>query len=99
MTNEEIAVDIARLEQDNKSNIHQIDALEEQQKKTQELMCNVDKLAQSLESMVKEQERQAKQIDALEKAKEETFKYWLRTILTAAATGLVGYGLAHLING
>lgn len=99
MTNEEIAVDIARLEQDNKSNIHQIDELEEQQKETQELARVVDKLAQSMESMVKEQEQQGKQIDALEKAKAETFKYWVRTILTAAATGLVGYGLAHLIKG
>ena len=98
MTNEEIAIELARQGQHIKSNSHRIDELEEQQKETRELVRSVDKLAQSVESMVKEQERQGKQIDALENAKAETFKYWLRTILTAVATGLIGYGLAYLIN-
>lgn len=99
MTSEEIAVDLARLEQDIKSNTHRIDGVEEQQKETRELVRSVDKLAQSVESMVKEQERQGKQIDALENARAESFKYWVRTILTAVVTGLIGYGLAYLING
>ena len=98
MNNEEIAAKFARLEQHAKSNTHRIDELEEQQKETRALVRSVDKLAQSVESMVKEQERQGKQIDALESQKAEAFKFWLRTILTAVTTGLIGYALAYIIN-
>ena len=98
MTNEEIAVELARQGQHLKSQGHRIDELEEQQKETRALVRSVDKLAQSVESMVKEQERQGKQIDALESSKSDTFKYWLRTILTAVATGLIGYALAYIIS-
>lgn len=98
MTNEEIAVELARNGQYIKSNTHRIEELEKQQKETQVLVRSVDKLAQSMESMVKEQERQGKQIDALENSKSETFKYWFRTILTAVATGLIGYALAYIIS-
>lgn len=98
MTNEEIAVELVRQGQDLKSHARRIGELEEQQKETQVLVRSVDKLAQSMESMVKEQERQGKQIDMLESSKAETFKYWLRTILTAVCTGLIGYALAYLIN-
>ena len=97
MTDEEIAVELARQGQHLKSNTHRIDELEEQQKETRALVRSVDKLAQSVESMVKEQERQGKQIDALESSKADSFKYWLRTILTAVATGLIGYALACII--
>ena len=97
MTNEEIAVELARQGQHLKSQGHHIDELEEQQKETRALVRSVDKLAQSVESMVKEQERQGKQIDALESSKADSFKYWLRTILTAVATGLIGYALACII--
>lgn len=99
MTDEEIIVTLTRHDQLMKSNAHRISDLEEQQKETRALVRSVDKLAQSMETMVKEQERQGKQIDALENSRSDTFKYWLRTILTAAATGLIGYALAALING
>ena len=98
MTNEEIAVELARHGQYIKSNAHRLDELEEQQKETRALVRSVDKMAQNMEAMVKEQERQGKQIDALENSRSDTFKYWLRTILTAAATGVIGYALAALLN-
>ena len=98
MTNEEIAVELARQEQHLKSQAHRIDELEEYQKETRELVRSVDKLAQSMQTMVSEQERQGKQIDALEASKSDTFKYWLRTILTAVATGLIGYALAMFMK-
>ena len=98
MTNEEIAVELARQEQHLKSQAHRIDELEEYQKETRELVRSVDKLAQSMQTMATEQERQGKQIDALEASKSDTFKYWLRTILTAVATGLIGYALAMFIK-
>jgi chromosome segregation ATPase len=98
MTNEEIAVELARQEQHLKSQAHRIDELEEYQKETRDLVRSVDKLAQSMQTMATEQERQGKQIDALELSKSDTFKYWLRTILTAVATGLIGYALAMFMK-
>ena len=98
MTNEEIVAEFAAARQWMKSNERRIDKLEEQQEEAQALVRSVDKLAQSIESMAKEQARQGKQIDALESSKSETFKYWLRTILTALCTGLIGYALAWIIS-
>ena len=98
MTDEEIATALARYGEHIKSNAHRINDLEEQQKETRALVRSVDKLAQSMENMVKEQERQGKQIDALENSRSDTFKYWLRTILTAAATGIIGYALAAFLQ-
>lgn len=98
MTDEEIAVTLTRHEQYMKSTAHRVDELEEQQKETRALVRSVDKLAQSMENMVREQERQGKQIDALESSRSDTFKYWLRTILTAAATGIIGYALAAFLQ-
>lgn len=98
MTNEEIAVTLAEHSQHIKSNTHRIDELEEAQKEMRDLVRSVDKLAQSMQTMANEQERQGKQIDSLETSKNDTFKFWLRTILAAVATGLVGYALAMFIK-
>ena len=98
MTNEEIAVTLTEHAQHIKSNTHRIDELEEAQKEMRDLVRSVDKLAQSMQTMATEQERQGKQIDALELSKSDTFKYWLRTILTAVATGLIGYALAMFMK-
>ena len=98
MTNEEIAVTLTEHSQHIKSNTHRIDDLEEAQKEMRDLVRSVDKLAQSMQTMANEQERQGKQIDSLETSKNDTFKFWLRTILAAVATGLVGYALAMFIK-
>ena len=98
MTNEEIAVTLTEHSQHIKSNTHRINELEEAQKEMRDLVRSVDKLAQSMQTMANEQERQGKQIDLLEASKNDTFKFWLRTILAAVATGLVGYALAMFIK-
>lgn len=98
MTNEEIAVTLTEHSQHIKSNTRRIDELEEAQKEMRDLVRSVDKLAQSMQTMANEQERQGKQIDSLETSKNDTFKFWLRTILAAVATGLVGYTLAMFIK-
>lgn len=98
MTNEEIVEELAAARQWMKSNERRIDTLEAQQKEIQDLTRSVDRLAQSVESMVREQERQSKQITLLENSKSDTIKYWLRTILTAVATGLIGYALAMFMK-
>lgn len=98
MTNEEIAVTLTEHGQHIKSNMRRINELEEAQKEMRDLVRSVDKLAQSMQTMANEQERQGKQIDSLETSKNDTFKFWLRTILAAVATGLVGYALAMFIK-
>ena len=98
MTNEEVAVTLTEHSQRIKSNTHRINELEEAQKEMRDLVRSVDKLAQSMQTMATEQERQGKQIDALESSKSDTFKYWLRPILTAIATGLIGYALAMFMK-
>ena len=96
MTTEEIAIMLAKQEQHIKSQGHRLDKLEQQQEAQNQIVRSVDKLAQSIEVMAKEQKRQGEKIDLLEKDRSETFKYWLRTILTAVATGVVGYMFALL---
>ena len=86
MTDEEIAILLTEHGQHIKSNAHRIDELEEAQKEMRDLVRSVDKLAQSMQTMATEQERQGKQIDSLETSKNDTFKFWLRTILAAVAT-------------
>lgn len=98
MTNEEIVEELAAARQWMKSNERRIDKLEAQQKEIQDLARSVDRLAQSVESMVRDQERQSEQIALLENSKSDTVKYWLRTILTAVATGLIGYALAMFMK-
>lgn len=98
MSEKDIEVELARHSERIQANEFRLDALEGKQEKMDELVRSVDKLATSMAIMVKEQERQGKQIDTLESSKVETFRYWLRTILAAAATGLVGYALASLIK-
>ena len=98
MTDEEIIRTLAEHGQYMKSNAHRIDDLEEAQKELRDLVRSVDKLAQSTQTMAAELERQGKQIDALESSKSESVKYWIRTILTAAATGFIGYLLAMILK-
>ncbi len=96
MTNEKIAVKITEQEQRNKSLQHRVDRLEEQQKSTNQLVRSVDRLAQSMETMAEEQQRQGEKIDKLEKRKADSMRYWIRTIITALATGIIGYVLARV---
>lgn len=98
MENEAIVKAIAENTEKIKSNEFRLDALEKSQEEMFELIRSVDKLAVSVQAMAKEQTRQGQQLDALERSKFETFKYWFRTILTAVATGLIGYALATFIK-
>lgn len=98
MTPEEIAVKLTEQEQRQKSIQYRVDKLEEQQESTNQLVRSVDRLAQSMETMAQEQKEQGIKIDKLEASKVENVKYWIRTILTAAVTGIVGYILSIIIN-
>lgn len=98
MNPEEIAVKITEHGQRLKSLQYRVDKLEKQQESTNQLVRSVDRLAQSMETMAQEQKEQGKKIDKLEASKSESLKYWVRTILAALATGVVGYILSLILN-
>lgn len=78
---------------------HRIKDLEEQNKNLQSLTISVNKLAQSIKFQSKQLEEQSEKIDKIEQSKRESWKYWVRLILGAVATGLVGYYLGFIIHG
>ena len=57
---------------------------------------SVDKLAQSVQQMCKEQERQGKRLEALEGRDGAKWREAVKTIATAAISVLVGYLAARL---
>ena len=77
---------------------HRIKDLE-QNKNLQSLTISVNELAQSIKFQSKQLEEQSEKIDKIEQSKRESWKYWVRLILGAVATGLVGYYLGFIIHG
>ena len=78
---------------------HRIKDLEEQSKNLQSLTISVNELAQSIKFQSKQLEEQSEKIDKIEQSKRESLKYWVRLILGAVATGVVGYYLGFIIHG
>lgn len=78
---------------------HRIKDLEEQSKNLQSLTISVNELAQSIKFQSKQLEEQSEKIDKIEQSKRDSWKYWVRLILGAVATGLVGYYLGFIIHG
>jgi len=62
--------ELKRLADEDSRQNKRIDALEESLKQNSSLMASVEKLAANMESMVKEQERQGKRLETLEKRDE-----------------------------
>ncbi len=86
-----------------------IDAQEKRQDKRLEMLENtvreigaltlsVQRLAQSLESMVEEQERQGRRLQALEDRDGEKWRKLMGYIATALTSGAVTLLLSHLIG-
>lgn len=86
-----------------------IDAQEKRQDKRLEMLENtvreigaltlsVQRLAQSLESMVEEQERQGRRLQALEDRDGEKWRKLMGYIATAVTSGAVTLLLSHLIG-
>lgn len=98
MSSEGIEVTVAKIEQKIESLSERVDDLEDFQKEMRELVRSVDKLAQTMQVMATEQDRQGKQLDALEATRNDNRKYWFRTISTSIATGLIGYILAYIVG-
>ena len=75
-----------RMEEENRRQNHRIELLEGNVQQIGKLAASVEKMAASLQSMVKEQEQQGKRLTALESRDGEMW----RKVVTYAVTAVVG---------
>lgn len=80
-----------RLEDENDRQNKRIDILETNVLKIQSLTTSVEKLAVNMESMLKEQEKQGKRLEALEERDGEMWRKVTGYIITAVIGLVVGY--------
>lgn len=80
-----------RLEEENRRQDKRLELLEENVREIGALTTSVEKLAQSVESMVKEQEKQGRRLDELEGRDGEMWRKVVGYIITAAVGILVGF--------
>lgn len=81
-----------RLEEENRRQDKRIELLEDNIRELNQLTASVSKLATSIESMVKEQEKQGKRLETLE---DRDGAMW-RKIVAYGATALVGIFIGYI---
>ena len=81
-----------RIEDEDHRQNKRIEQLEENTKQINALTVSIEKLAQSVESMVKEQEKQGKRLETLE---DRDGAMW-RKIVAYGATALVGIFIGYI---
>lgn len=82
---------VKRIDAENNRQNRRIELLEENMKQTQALTISVEKLAQSLQSMVKEQEKQGKRLETLEGRDGEMWRKVVGYIATTVVGVILGY--------
>ena len=80
-----------RLEEENKRQDRRIDLLEENVREMSTLTTSVEKLATSMESMVKEQEKQGKRLEVLEGRDGEMWRKGVGYVVTAVVGIVLGF--------
>lgn len=80
-----------RLEEENKRQDRRIELLEENVREMGALTTSVEKLAQSMESMVKEQEKQGKRLEVLESRDGEMWRKVVGYVVTAVIGIVLGF--------
>ena len=95
---DDLAVRLAEVDQQEKSNSHRIDDLEKRADTLQELTTSVKLLAANMERMASEQMKQGDRLTALEKQPGERWNSMTRTIFTTVVSALAG-GLVAVLTG
>ena len=85
-----------RIEDENKRQDRRLELLEASVREIGDLTTSVEKLAQSVEAMVKEQEKQGGRLQALENRDGENWRKLVGYILSSLAAGVVGFVLAKI---
>lgn len=97
MTEEELKLKINDHDHEIKSLKHRVEKVENQGGAIQELLMNVQRLALTMESMLKEQERQTARLNELEKEPGDNWKFTKKTILSTIITVIVTAALTAII--
>ena len=98
MTEHEIAIKLNDHFHEISSLKHRTDELEEKQEVMNSLVRNVDRLASNMENMLKEQQLQRKEIDALKQGPADEYKHYKRLIIGCIITGVVGALLGAVLS-
>lgn len=85
-----------RIEEENKRQNRRIENLEETTRRIGELTASVQKLAISLESMVKEQEQQGKRLQVLESRDGEMWRKVASYAITVIVGAIIGFALKQI---
>lgn len=85
-----------RMEEQNQRQDKRISLLEENVREMGALTTSVERLAVSMESMVKEQEKQGKRLEVLEGRDGEMWRKIIGYIATAVVSGGVGFVFAQI---
>ena len=80
-----------RLEEENKRQDKRIELLEDNMRELNQLTTSVGKLAASVESMVKEQEKQGKRLETLEGRDGERWRKVVGYVITAVVGIVLGF--------
>lgn len=90
------------LEAENNRQNKRLELLEENVRQMGALTTSVERLAMSVESMVKEQERQGKRLEVLESLPAQKWNHLVKTLVASVATtilgGIVGAVLALILK-
>lgn len=87
-----------RIDAQEKRQDRRLELLEENVREIGALTVSVQKLAQSLQSMVREQEQQGRRLQALESRDGEKWRKLMGYIATALTSGAVTLLLSHLVG-
>lgn len=85
-----------RLEEENKRQDKRIELLENNFEKMGALTASVEKLAQSMQSMLKEQEKQGKRLETLEGRDGEKWRTVVSYVITAVISIVLGFIFAQI---
>ncbi len=94
ITRGEFAAEVKRIDDENDRQNHRLQKLEDVVTNINDLTVAVKELAVNMESMQKELEKQGKRLEAIEAEPGDNWKALVRTIITVAASAIIGFFLA-----
>ena len=84
-----------RIEDEDTRQNKRLEKLEALMDNINSLTISVEKMASSLQTMQKEQERQGERLDAIEREPADAWKSAVKTVITVLLTAVVTYLISH----
>lgn len=98
MSNEEIAVKLAELDQKCRSLSHRMEAVENMQTTLAELTKSIEIVATKQDYIAKQTEHIASKVEIMEQAPGDNWKTVVRTVLTAAVSALITFAVTKIFS-